>query len=158
MPARGATGKTSRLPASAKALAVRMLARRDYSRAELEQRLLHKGIPRDDIERALDELTAQGLLSDSRFAGATVRRKSGAYSKRAIAGALKASGVEGDVASQALAASEVDDADAIVALWLRRFGAPPANDREKARQIRFLQSRGFSLSAIFKLLREPPPV
>ena len=40
----------------------------------------------------------------------------------------------------------------MVALWRRRFGAPPANDREKARQVRFLQSRGFALSAIFKLL------
>ncbi len=156
MPARGASGKPPGLPPSVKAVAVRMLARRDYSRAELAQRLAHKGIPRDDIERALDELAAQGLLSDSRFAGATVRRKSGEYSKRAIAGALKASGVDSDVASQALAASEVDDDDAIVALWLRRFGTPPANDREKARQVRFLQSRGFSLSAIFKLLRDPP--
>ena len=42
------------------------------------------------------------------------------------------------------------------ALWLRRFGRAPTDDREKARQVRFLQSRGFSLSAIFKLLREPP--
>ena len=36
-------------------------------------------------------------------------------------------------------------------------GAPPANDREKARQIRFLQSRGFELSAILKMLRRPGP-
>ena len=44
----------------------------------------------------------------------------------------------------------------MVALWRRRFGTPPANDKEKARQVRFLQSRGFSLSAIIKLLRNPP--
>jgi len=45
----------------------------------------------------------------------------------------------------------------MLALWQRRFGTPPANDREKARQIRFLQSRGFALSAIFKLLRSFAP-
>ena len=38
----------------------------------------------------------------------------------------------------------------------RKFGAPPADDRDKARQVRFLQSRGFALAAIFKLLRNPP--
>jgi len=44
----------------------------------------------------------------------------------------------------------------MVALWRRKFGTAPANDRDKARQVRFLQSRGFSLSAILKLLRDPP--
>ena len=77
-------------------------------------------------------------------------------SKRAISASLKAKGVDADVASAALAASEVDDQDAMTALWRRKFGAPPANDREKARQVRFLQSRGFALSAIFRLLRNPP--
>jgi regulatory protein len=47
----------------------------------------------------------------------------------------------------------LDDAAALAALWQRRFGRPPADEREKARQVRFLQSRGFALSAILKLLR-----
>ena len=49
-----------------------------------------------------------------------------------------------------------DILDALAALWRRRLGKPPANDKGKARQVRFLQSRGFSLSAIFKLLKRPP--
>jgi regulatory protein len=85
-----------------------------------------------------------------------VRPQSGAYSKRAIGQTLKAKGVTGEAAADALAGHDVDDAAALVALWRRRFGTPPGNDREKARQIRFLQSRGFALSAIFKLLRDPP--
>jgi regulatory protein len=85
-----------------------------------------------------------------------VRQKSGGYSKRAIGASLKASGVEGGAVSEALAGVEVDDVDAMAALWRRRFGTPPENDKEKARQVRFLQSRGFSLSAIFKLLKNPP--
>jgi regulatory protein len=85
-----------------------------------------------------------------------VRQKSGVFSQRAIAGALRAKGVTGDAAAEALAGNTVDDSDALNALWRRRFGHAPANDREKARQVRFLQSRGFSLSAIFKLLRDPP--
>ena len=77
-------------------------------------------------------------------------------STRAISSSLRAKGVPDDVVSEAIAGSEVDDHDAMVALWSRKFGAPPANEREKARQVRFLQSRGFALSAIFKLLRDPP--
>ncbi len=62
----------------------------------------------------------------------------------------------GEVVTEALAGADTDDAATLVALWRRRFGRAPADDREKARQVRFLQSRGFGLSAIFKLLRDPP--
>ena len=122
----------------------------------MRNKLVATGATRDEVDAVLDEIAALGYLSDTRFAKALVGQKSGAMSKRSISASLKAKGVDADVASAALAASDVDDHDAMVALWLRKFGAPPANDREKARQVRFLQSRGFALSAIFKLLREPP--
>ena len=106
----------------------------------------------------LDELAAPGYLSDARYANALVAAEDAArYSKRAIAAIA-----EGERRRRrrrdggARRRREIDDHDAMVALWRRRFGAPPANDREKARQVRFLQSRGFALSAIFKLLRDPP--
>ena len=139
-----------------KARAVGYLARREYSRAELRDKLVATGVTRDEADAVLDEITTLGYLSDTRFATSVVGQKAGAMSKRAISASLKVQGVDPDVASEALAASDVDDQEAMVARWRRKFGAPPANDREKARQIRFLQSRGFALSAIFKLLRDPP--
>ncbi len=45
---------------------------------------------------------------------------------------------------------EVADA---TALWQRRFGVLPKNDREKARQVRFLQARGYSITTALKVLR-----
>ena len=84
---------TAKPPTSPKVLAVRMLARREYSRAELTQRLAHKGIPRDDIERTLDELAAGGYLSDARYAQAVVAQRSGRYGKRAIASVLREKGI-----------------------------------------------------------------
>ncbi len=152
--------KSPRPPKSLKARAIGYLARREYSRAELHDKLLatraETPATADDVDAVLDEIAALGHLSDTRFAQAVVRQKSGGYSQRAIAGSLKAKGVTADAAAEALAGNEVDDDDTLVALWRRRYGEPPANEREKARQIRFLQSRGFSLSAIFKLLRNPP--
>jgi regulatory protein len=151
---------SQRPPKSLKARAIALLARRDYSRAELRAKIAgdresaEADLP--GLDALLDELSALGYLSDARFAQAVVRQKSGGYSKRAIGASLKARGVEGSAVSEALAGVEVDDVDAMTALWRRRFGSPPGNDKEKARQVRFLQSRGFSLSAIFKLLKSPP--
>ena len=146
----------TRPPKSLKARAVGYLARRDYARIELRDKLLATGATADEVDPVLDDLAAQGYLSDERYAHALVRQKTGGYSKRAIAQTLKAKGVTGEVATVALDAADADDATTMVALWRRRFGRAPANDRERARQVRFLQSRGFGLSAILKLLRDPP--
>jgi regulatory protein len=153
---------------SLKARAIALLARRDYSRAELRRKL---GAPRRDaedsfaaevastheaLEALLDELAQLGYLSDERYARSVVARKSASHSRRAIAEELKTRGVAGDVVSDALGTSEADDGATMRALWQRRFGTAPRDDRERARQVRFLQSRGFSLSAILRFLRALP--
>ena len=104
----------------------------------------------------LDELAELGYQSDARFANAVVAHKSGTHSRRAIGAALKARGVDDEAIARALQGGASDDERAMIALWRRRFGKAPADQREKARQVRFLQSRGFSLSAVLKLLRDPP--
>ena len=149
-----AAGNEAKPAASPKILAVRMLARREYSRAELAQRLLRKGITRDDIERALDELAAAGYLSDERYANAVVAQRSGRYGKRAIAHALREKGIAAPEALAAMAPLAATDelADA-TALWRQRFGSAPANQKEKARQVRFLLSRGYGMSVALRVLR-----
>ena len=148
--------RSARPPKTLKAQAIALLARREHARAELRERLLATGADREATEALLDELAALGFLSDARFAHAVVRQKQGAYAQRAIADTLKQKGVTADAARAALADNPIDDSTALAALWRRRFGRAPADDREKARQIRFLQSRGFALSSIFRLLRDPP--
>jgi regulatory protein len=143
-------------PRQAKSLhaqAVGLLARREYARVELEQKLLGKGWDRSEVRATLDELAAEGYLSDARYARALVAQKSGRYSRHGIAAELKTKGVAAQEIEAALADANLDDEAALAALWQRRFGRAPADEREKARQVRFLQSRGFSLSAILKLLR-----
>ena len=147
--------RAARPPKSIRARAIAALARREYSRAELRAKLVAAGaVPTGRLDAALDEIAALGYLSDERYAQAEVSRKAGTQSRRAIAGSLKAKGVATDVADAALATADVDDREVMVALWRRRFGAVPANERDKARQVRFLQSRGFALSAILRLLRD----
>ena len=146
--------RRERPPRTLKQRAVGMLARREYSRAELAARLAAGGGNRDEIDPVLDELERAGYLSDARFASAVVRQKSGGYAKRAIAHALREKGVAAPAAQEALAALDGNDEFAEAqALWQRRFGKAPADERDKARQVRFLVSRGFATSVVFRILR-----
>jgi regulatory protein len=139
---------------SLKATAIRMLARRDYGRAELRERLAARGAAREEVDGVLDELERLGYLSDARFAHAVVAQKTGRFGRRAIAHALKEKRVAPAAAAEALRALDaVDELAQATALWQRRFGQPPRDDREMARQMRFLLARGYSTSLALKVLR-----
>jgi regulatory protein len=130
-----------------RAAALRLLARREYARAELELRLARRGAEPADIARVLDSLERDGYLSDARYAQMLVTHKAGRYGKRAIAHALRERGVAADAAREALDAlrgtDELSEARALVA---RRFAAAPRDERERARRIRFLIARGYGVA------------
>src|SRR5438067_1562494 len=144
-----------RAATSLKAAAIRLLARREYARAELHARLIARGAAREEVERVLDDLERSGYLSDARFAHAIVAQKTGRYGKRAIAHALRQKQVAPAAAADALGGIvESDELSDAMALWQRRFGSPPQDEREKARQVRFLMARGYSVSIALKVLRQ----
>lgn len=134
--------------------ALRALARREYSRAELARKVGGGGESTAEIEALLDEFEVSGWLSDERFAGGAARQRQGRYSQRYILEDLKAKGVARDTAKEAVLALEQDDYATAFALWRQRFGKAPADQKEKARQVRFLQSRGFALQIVFRVLRD----
>jgi regulatory protein len=150
----GRPAKAARPPKSPQARAIGLLARREYARAELRDRLLATGADRSEVDAALDGLEKLGYLSDARFATGVVRQKAGAFSKRAIARALKEKGVAATAAKDALAALDgVDELAQAQALWQRRFGRPPKDEKEKARQVRFLLARGYAPGIAYRVLR-----
>lgn len=139
---------------SLKARAIRLLARREYGRAELAARLRARGAEPQAIERTLDELAALGYLSDRRFADALVNSRSGQFSRRAIAHELRSRGVDAEAAQAALGPlSGRDELGEATALWRRRYGKAPRDEREKARHVRFLLSRGYSMQIALSVLR-----
>jgi regulatory protein len=141
-------------PPSLRAMAIRLLARREFSRGELAERLHARGGSAEAVADVLDELERAGYLSDARYAQAVVTRKAGEYARRAIAHELKEKRVAPAAATEALAAlSCVDELAQATALWIRRFGVPPRTELEKARQLRFLYSRGYSAGVAWKVLR-----
>lgn len=130
--------------------ALRYLARREHSRAELEHKLADGG---DELAAVLDALEAEGLLSDSRAATAFANAKAGRFGPRYIAHHLKQRGIASELIDAALNSVEQDPQVAVEDAWRRKFGELPRDAAERARQIRFLQGRGFELGAILDLMR-----
>jgi regulatory protein len=134
---------------------LRWLARRDYGRAELAARLRARGVAPDAIEPVLDEFVALGYLSDERYAHALVAQRVGRYGRRAIVHELKDRQIPHDVLQAAIAPlADRDETAEAAALRERRFGAPPRDERDKARQFRFLVSRGYAAGVALKVLRQ----
>lgn len=129
--------------------AIQLLARRDYSVRELQNKL-HAAFDPEQVEQVLSALAEQGLQSDERFANGLVRgRISQGHGPIRIQAELKQKGIEQSLIQQAMDANEVDWFEQALATYQRRFGTHHATDMKvRAKQMRFLQYRGFSLDQI----------
>ena len=158
--------------------ALRLLTTREHSREELLRKLEQSRVRaalrtrkrntigdglgdddasnNDDIEKIVSQLAAEGWQSDDRYADAMVRRLTGQASKKFIGNKLAQAGIKKEAAEAALAPLEQDDIEAATALWNRRFGDTPIDDKERRRQIRYLLIRGFGLGDAFKIVPRAP--
>jgi regulatory protein len=132
---------------------MRALARRELSRVELQAKLLPHVNDTDDLSSVLDELEKRGWLSDARAAEQTVRMRSEKFGTQRIVHELQQKGISDELISAAIPQLKRDELETARAVWQRKFAHPPQDQKEKAKQVRFLQSRGFSLDVIFRLMR-----
>ena len=146
----------AKLKISLKARALRYLSMREHSRLELARKLSRYAEEGDDIEAVLDFLEAAKFLSQSRFSESLVHRRSARFGNSRILSELQSHGIQGE----ALSDIKVTLADGEVArareVWQRKFGETPADAAERAKQMRFLQQRGFSHKAIRAALAGAP--
>lgn len=137
------------------------LARREYSRAELRGKLLpHVQLDEEfdsasapDLDALLDDLTQRGWLSDERAATQWVHAKRSRLGTQRITHELRQKGISEELIAEALPELKESELATAREVWQKKFGAPPADAKEKARQMRFLQSRGFGFDVIAKVLR-----
>jgi regulatory protein len=138
-----------------RAKALRLLARREHSRAELRRKLAALAEEEGaDLEALLDDFTTRGWLSDARFVEQTVRVKSRRFGPLKIAHHLREKGIDEAGIDAALAQAREGQEEALASAWRVRFGRLPETPEEKAKQVRFLQGRGFALEAVLRLLRD----
>ena len=128
--------------------ALAYLARREHTRLELDRKLALAGYTEEDIEALLDELTQRGWLSNQRFAESYVQQKQQRFGPLKLAHELRGRGVDESTVQQALSTGKESELERAREVWKKRFGIPPANALEKAKQMRFLQGRGFSPNII----------
>jgi len=125
--------------------ALALLARREHSRLELERKLHARGYPPDVIAATLDALEREGALAAGRFTDTFIRsRAAKGQGPVRIRSELAQRGIAEPDAAASLREAEVDWAAAARAVRAKRFGAAvPRDFKERARQARFLQYRGF---------------
>lgn len=150
---------------SLRARALQYLARREYSRAELRGKLLPHVQADADFEQALDSsghvnldalldgFTARGWLSDERAATQLVHAKRSRFGTQRITHDLRQKGIAESLISDTLPQLKETELETAREVWQKKFGTAPQDEKEKAKQVRFLQSRGFALDVVFKVLR-----
>lgn len=126
-------------------LAMNWLARREHSQAELRDKLAARELPPGIIDDTVAQLASEGLVSDERFAESfiTARMRKGQGPVR-IRAELKKRGVGADLVHLHVHDAGHDWFALACEVRAKKFGAAvPAEFREKAKQMRFLEYRGF---------------
>ena len=133
--------------------ALRLLARREYARVELQHKLAPLAESPEQLGLLLDDLQARRLLSDERYAEMRVTARAGRFGNARLADEMRRQGVADEVVAEALAASD-DELSRVQAVWVKKYGNLPVTDpAEKAKRMRFLASRGFSAESIRRVVR-----
>ena len=168
--------KSKKQSPSLKARALRLLSMREYSRKGLSTKLeesaaralklqsaqgdseeVPQGLPLAvQIEAVLDDFEARGWLSDQRFAEALVRRRSERFGTQKIQDELAQAGVDGSTTAELLRNLKETEYQRAHELWLRKFGVLATEQKERARQYRFLASKGFSSAVVSKVVAGRP--
>ena len=134
---------------------VRLLAQREHSTAELRHKLSAKGYAHNEIDAVIERLAHDGLLSDRRFTESYIRsRVAHGFGPLHVQAQLRERGIDAELSAEFLDLQGQHWRELAQTVRQKRFGpAQPGNYRERARQMRFLQQRGFTMeqiNAVFK--------
>lgn len=137
---------------SLKGRALRLLAGREHSRAELERKLAPHETEPGELARALDDLQAKGFISEQRVVESVVHRRAARLGTGRVKQELQAKGVSSEAMAEALDALRRTEVERAREVWRRKFGEPAPDAAGRARQMRFLASRGFGTEAIRRVV------
>ena len=135
-----------------KARALRLLARREHTRAELARKLAPDAGSPEVLKELIDQLTSRAQLSDERYAEARAHQLSRKFGAARIRRELVAKGIERETAARFAADVEKSDLERARSMLERKYRVPATTPKERARRGRFLQSRGFSLDVVRRAL------
>ncbi len=136
--------------------ALRLLANRNYSQHDLTKKLQAKGYAYDAVGSAITDLIQAGYLNDDRFAENYIhyRRQKG-YGPKRIQLELQIRGITDATIAEHLNITDNSWQYEAQKVWLKHFkGQRPTHLKDKAKQVRFLQYRGFTQEQIEHILMQ----
>jgi regulatory protein len=132
--------------------ALEYLSKREYSAAELAQKLKGYADDADDIPALIADFKARGWLSDARYAEQMVHARQAKFGTARVAHELREKGVDDALISEAIVGLQDSEVERASEVWRKKFKAAPTTREEWAKQARFLQSRGFTFEIIKQIL------
>ena len=138
---------------SLKGRALRLLSQREHSRAELERKLApHEEVP-GELAKALNELQARDFINDGRAVDSLVNRRSAKLGSTRIKQELAAKGLSGEAVTEAMAGLKETEWHRATEVWRKKFGHPPQDPQDRAKQMRFLLTRGFNAEVVRRVVQ-----
>jgi len=137
---------------SLKGRALRLLSGREHSRAELERKLQRFEEEPGTLALALDDLQAKGFISEQRVVESVVNRRAAKLGAARIKQELQAKGLDPQAVSDAVAELRSTELVRARAVWQKKFDHLAADAAERAKQMRFLASRGFGGDTIHRVV------
>jgi SOS response regulatory protein OraA/RecX len=129
------------------------LSRREHSRAELSRKLTPHLGEGDSLDTLLDALEREGWLSNERFVESVVHRRGTRLGTSRIVHELKRNGIDETLIQDAGTELKKTELTRAREVWSKKFGEPPTTPAERAKQARFLATRGFNGGTIVKVLK-----
>jgi regulatory protein len=139
-------------PLSLKGQALRLLGAREYSRAELERKLAPFEETPGSLAEALDALQAKGFIDDQRVLESVLHRRAVKLGINRIRQELKGKGLAPEAVLDAVTQLRATEVERASEVWRKKFGVPPTDAAGRAKQMRFLASRGFAGDTINKVV------
>lgn len=132
-----------------------LLSRREHSYREIYDKLKTRSFDADEITAALDKLSSENLINDERFTESYVHfRAQKGFGPLRIKNELSEKGVDTEIIQHQMAAYAADWFELMEQQRNKKFGHEiPADYKEKMKQARFLQNRGFSPESVMRLFR-----
>lgn len=140
---------------SLKGRALRYLAAREYSRYELERKLESFEEAPGEVARVLDELQIKGFIDEQRVVASVVHRRAGRLGASRIRHELLGKGLDAESVQLAVSQLQATELERARQVWRKKFRVTATDAASRAKQMRFLASRGFGAEAIRKVVSGP---
>ena len=139
---------------SLKGRALRYLAGREHSRAELERKLkAHEETP-GQLAQVLDELQAKDFISEARVVESVIHRRASRFGAARIKYELLNKGLGAEAVAEAVNRLKGSELERAQVIWRKKFDGPAPDAAARAKQMRFLAARGFGGDVIRRVLSQ----